>query len=157
MLIPVVRLYVEEHRSAAPNVDSQSLLHSGEWPFGRGNHYLYDLNRDFYFAANPESRGCIKAINQWYPLLMIDGHEMGSQDTYLFGPPRDPINNHIPNSIKSWGISLPKNMPVFMMSKTGHTIPVNGLRTYTLAILTMLNIVVQSIFYMNKHVPQKMV
>ena len=94
---------MQEHRSAAPNVDSQSLLHSGEWPFGRGNHYLYDLNRDFYFAANPESRGRIKAINQWYPLLMIDGHEMGSQDTYLFGPPRDPINNHIPNSIKSWG------------------------------------------------------
>jgi len=94
---------IQEHRGAAPNVDSQSLIHSGEWPFGRGNHYLYDLNRDFYFAANPESRGRIKAINQWYPLLMIDGHEMGAQDTYLFGPPRDPINSHVPASIKRWG------------------------------------------------------
>lgn len=93
---------LQEHRGAAPNVDTQSLIHSGEWPFGRGNHYLYDLNRDFYFAANPESRGRIKAINQWYPLLMIDGHEMGAQDTYLFGPPREPINSHIPASIKRW-------------------------------------------------------
>lgn len=94
---------MQEHRSAAPNVDSQSLLHSGEWPFGRGNHYLYDLNRDFYFAANPESRGRIKAINQWYPLLMIDGHEMGAHDTYLFGPAREPINSNIPANLKSWG------------------------------------------------------
>ncbi|KGJ96940.1 M14 family metallopeptidase [Colwellia psychrerythraea] len=94
---------MQEHRGAAPNVDSQSLLHSGEWPFGRGNHYLYDLNRDFYFAVNPESRGRIEAINQWYPLLMIDGHEMGAHDTYLFGPAREPINSNIPASLKRWG------------------------------------------------------
>ena len=94
---------LQEHRGAAPNIDSQSLLHSGEWPFGRGNHYLYDLNRDFYFAVNPESKGRIAAINQWYPLLMIDGHEMGAQDTYLFGPPREPLNSNIPQSIHHWG------------------------------------------------------
>ena len=83
---------LQEHRGAAPNIDNQSLLHTGEWPFGRGNHYLYDLNRDFYFAVNPESKGRISAINQWYPLLMIDGHEMGAQTTYLFGPTREPLN-----------------------------------------------------------------
>ena len=93
---------LQEHRGTAPNIDSQSMLHSGEWPFGRGNHYLYDLNRDFYFAVNPESRGRIKAINQWYPLLMIDSHEMGAQDSYLFGPPKEPINTNIPLSIHRW-------------------------------------------------------
>jgi len=94
---------LQEHRGAAPNFDTQSMLHSGEWPFGRGNHYLFDLNRDFYFAVNPESKGRIKAINEWYPLLMIDGHEMGAQDTYLFGPPREPLNSNIPKSIHHWG------------------------------------------------------
>ncbi|MEW6991290.1 M14 family metallopeptidase [Colwelliaceae bacterium 6441] len=94
---------LQEHRGAAPNIDSQAILHSGEWPFGRGNHYLYDLNRDFYFAVNPESKGRVTAINQWYPLLMIDGHEMGAQDTYLFGPPREPLNTNIPQSIHHWG------------------------------------------------------
>lgn len=93
---------LQEHRGTAPNVDTQSLLHTGEWPFGRGNHYLYDLNRDFYFAVNPESIGRITAINQWYPLLMIDGHEMGAHDSYLFGPPREPLNTNIPKSTRHW-------------------------------------------------------
>lgn len=94
---------LQEHRATAPNFDTQSMLHNGVWPFGRTNHYLFDLNRDFYFAVNPESRGRIKAINQWYPLLMIDGHEMGALDTYLFGPPREPVNEHIAKSIIKWG------------------------------------------------------
>ncbi len=93
---------LQEHRGAAANIDSQSMLHTGRWPFGRGNHYLYDLNRDFYFAVNPESSGRIKAINQWYPLLMVDGHEMGSQDSFLFGPPTEPINANIPASTNRW-------------------------------------------------------
>lgn len=94
---------LQENRGAAPNIDSQSLLHSGSWPFGRGNHYLYDLNRDFFYAVNPETKGRVKAINNWYPLLMIDGHEMGSLDNYLFGPPRDPLNSNIPANIHKWG------------------------------------------------------
>lgn len=93
---------LQQNRSATPNFDTQSLLHSGVWPFGRTNHYHFDLNRDFYYAVNPESRGRIKAINQWYPLLMIDGHEMGALDTFLFGPPREPINEHIAPSINQW-------------------------------------------------------
>lgn len=94
---------LQENRGTAPNVDVQSLLHSGMWPFGRTNHYYFDLNRDFYFAVNPESRGRIKAINTWFPQLMIDGHEMGALDTYLFGPPREPLNVHIPSSTRKWG------------------------------------------------------
>ncbi|QDP00593.1 M14 family metallopeptidase [Thalassotalea sp. PS06] len=93
---------LEQNRSTAPNFDVQSLLHSGVWPFGRTNHYHFDLNRDFYYAVNPESRGRIKAINQWNPLLMIDGHEMGALDNFLFGPPREPINEHIADSINRW-------------------------------------------------------
>lgn len=94
---------LEQHRGSAPNVDTQSMLHSGSWPWGRTNHYYFDLNRDFYFLVNPESQGRVAAINQWYPQLMIDGHEMGSLNTYLFGPPREPINPHIPASKKRWG------------------------------------------------------
>ncbi|TRX53087.1 M14 family zinc carboxypeptidase [Thalassomonas sp. M1454] len=93
---------LEQNRSTSANFDVQSLLHSGVWPFGRTNHYHFDLNRDFYYAVNPESRGRITAINQWFPLLMIDGHEMGALDTFLFGPPREPINEHIAPSINQW-------------------------------------------------------
>jgi len=34
---------------------------------------------------------------------MVDGHEMGAQDTFLFGPPKEPLNTNIPNSIHHWG------------------------------------------------------
>ena len=34
---------------------------------------------------------------------MIDGHEMGPQDTFLMGPPREPINKNIDLDIKKWG------------------------------------------------------
>lgn len=93
---------LQENRGTAANLDTQSLLHTGVWPFGRTNHYYFDLNRDFYFAVNPESQGRIKAINQWLPQLMIDGHEMGALDSYLFGPPREPLNVHIPSSTRKW-------------------------------------------------------
>lgn len=85
-----------EFRGAQPNVDDQSLLHSGYWPYGRGNHYLFDLNRDWIYARHPETRGRIPAIMAWRPMLFVDAHEMGSQDTYLFSPPRAPYNPHLP-------------------------------------------------------------
>lgn len=87
---------LQEKRGAAPNYDNQSLLHTGVWPFGRTNHYYYDMNRDFYFLQAPETRGRVKLINQWYPQLMVDAHEMGALDTYLFAPAREPINKNLP-------------------------------------------------------------
>ncbi|MCX7552510.1 M14 family metallopeptidase [Marinicella sp. S1101] len=94
---------LQQARGIAPNVDNQSLLHSGTWPYGRTNHYLFDLNRDFILGVHPETIGRVKAINQWYPQLMIDGHEMGSQSTYLFSPSREPINKNMSAATKKWG------------------------------------------------------
>ncbi len=81
-----------EHRAASPNVDDQSLLHDGYWPFGRTNHYHFDLNRDWIFATQPETRGRLQAVKRWRPQLFVDAHEMWSQDTFLFSPPREPNN-----------------------------------------------------------------
>ena len=94
---------LEQYRGTAPNVDDQSLLHTGDWPYGRTNHYFFDLNRDFYFLTQPETKGRVSLINKWRPQLMIDGHEMGPQDTFLMGPPREPINKNIDLDIKKWG------------------------------------------------------
>lgn len=94
---------LEQSRSIAPNVDDQSTLHSGFWPWGRTNHYMFDLNRDFILGVHPETIGRVTAINQWHPQLMIDGHEMGSQSTYLFAPAREPINKNISLVSKKWG------------------------------------------------------
>lgn len=91
-----------EDRGAFPNVDDQALLHSGFWPGGRGNHYFYDLNRDWILGINPESRGRIKAAGEWHPHFFLDAHEMGAQDTFLFSPAREPINAHFPESTRKW-------------------------------------------------------
>ena len=93
---------LEQYRGSAPNVDDQSLLHRGDWPYGRTNHYFFDLNRDFFYLTQPETQGRVKLINKWRPQLMIDGHEMGPQDTYLMGPPRQPLNTNIAPSVQKW-------------------------------------------------------
>lgn len=93
---------VREHRSNTPQVDDQALLHEGYWPWGRTNHYLFDLNRDWIIAAHPETRGRMRAVNEWRPLLFVDSHEMGAQDTFLFSPSREPVNPNLPPKRREW-------------------------------------------------------
>jgi hypothetical protein len=70
-----------------PNVaDPQDAEHNEYWPGGRTNHYWFDLNRDWLLAINPESRGKLKWYHDWYPNVVTDFHEMGSQSSYFFEP-----------------------------------------------------------------------
>jgi len=87
---------------AAPNPDTEDLSHTTVWPWGRGNHYLFDLNRDWFSMVHPESRRSA-VIAGWNPQLMVDSHEMGSHDTYLFSPPRHPFNPFVPETEWKWG------------------------------------------------------
>jgi len=93
---------VAEDRGAAPSVDDQSLVHEGYWPRGRGNHYLFDLNRDFIYGVHPETRGRLREVARWNPVLFVDAHGMGAQETHLFSPPREPINPNIPRGREQW-------------------------------------------------------
>ena len=94
---------VAENRGTLPNYDERSAVHTGYWPAGRGNHYLFDLNRDWILAIHPETRGRIQAMRAWNPLLLVDAHGMSPQDTHLFSPPREPINPNIPRHRAKWG------------------------------------------------------
>ncbi len=96
---------VRQFSGRIPNPDLQSVQHTGVWPWGRGNHYFIDLNRDMFTLVHPESRGKISVCMEWRPQLMIDSHEMGALSTYLFSPPREPFNPHWPkNTLKWWDI-----------------------------------------------------
>ncbi len=66
--------------------DSQDAEHNEYFPGGRTNHYWFDLNRDWLLAINPESRGKLQWSHKWYPNVVTDFHEMGSQSTYFFEP-----------------------------------------------------------------------
>jgi hypothetical protein len=65
------------------------------WPGGRTNHYHFDLNRDLIALTQPESRARVRAALEWYPLVFVDAHEMGSESSYFFPPNAEPANPHI--------------------------------------------------------------
>lgn len=69
--------------------DPQDAEHNEYWPGGRTNHYWFDLNRDWLLGINPESRGKLTWYHEWYPNVVTDFHEMGSQSTYFFEPMKD--------------------------------------------------------------------
>ena len=90
---------MEQWKGQLGSHDTQSIQHTGVWPWGRGNHYHFDLNRDWFPLVNPESRARVREIMDWHPQLMVDAHEMGAFDTYLFSPAREPINPQIPRNL----------------------------------------------------------
>ncbi|MDF9797922.1 hypothetical protein OKW21_003185 [Catalinimonas alkaloidigena] len=78
--------WVNMHRGNPPVADPQDREHNEVWPGGRGNHYWFDLNRDWLPAAHVESRARLDFYHQWLPNVVIDFHEMGTNSTYYFEP-----------------------------------------------------------------------
>lgn len=75
--------------------DENDAEHNETWPRGRTNHYWFDLNRDWLLAINPESRGKLKWYHEWYPNVVTDFHEMGTNSSYFFEPMK-PIGSKDP-------------------------------------------------------------
>ena len=82
-------------RAASPDPEPGSAEHDEPWPGGRSNHYLFDMNRDWFAQTQPETRGRTAIYLEWYPHVVVDLHEMGGDSTYYFAPPADPLNPHI--------------------------------------------------------------
>ena len=65
------------------NIDAE---HNEAWPRGRTNHYWFDLNRDWLLGVHPESQGKLKWMHSWYPNVVTDFHEMGTNSNHFFEP-----------------------------------------------------------------------
>ena len=76
--------------------------HFEPWPGGRQNHYVIDLNRDWAWASQQETRQRIAAYRSWEPQVYVDFHEMSSDSSYFFPPSAEPINPQIDRRILSW-------------------------------------------------------
>jgi hypothetical protein len=81
--------------AAIPDDEPVSAEHDEPWPGGRSNHYLFDMNRDWFSQSQPETRGRTTLFLEWFPQVVVDLHEMGGNSTYYFAPPADPLNPHI--------------------------------------------------------------
>jgi len=74
------------HRGFPPVADPLDREHNEMWPSGRVNHYWFDLNRDWLPLVHVESQARLKFYHTWYPNVVTDFHEMGTNSTYFFEP-----------------------------------------------------------------------
>jgi hypothetical protein len=89
-------------RGASPDPEPASAEHDEGWPGGRSNHYLFDMNRDWFAQSQPETRGRLRLFLEWYPHVTADLHEMGGDSTYFFAPPAKPLNPHVTRAQQEW-------------------------------------------------------
>ncbi|MBI4904227.1 MAG: peptidase M14 [Acidobacteria bacterium] len=82
-----------------PDASPQAAEHNEPWPGGRTNHYYFDMNRDWFALTQPETKGRIRSLLEWFPVIFVDLHEMGSDSTYYFAPEADPFNPHLAKDI----------------------------------------------------------
>ena len=86
----------------APDPEPAAAEHDEPWPGGRANHYLFDMNRDYFALSQPETQGRARVMLEWYPQVVVDLHEMGGDATYYFAPPAEPFNPHITDVQRRW-------------------------------------------------------
>ncbi|NNK64501.1 MAG: zinc carboxypeptidase [Gemmatimonadetes bacterium] len=97
--------YVEFYRGARgpePDPDPATREHREPWPGGRTNHYYFDLNRDWTWLSQIETRSRLATWDRWTPQVHVDFHEMSANSSYFFFPPADPINPIYPEHVARW-------------------------------------------------------
>ena len=97
--------YVQWYRSVQglePNSEPSSAEHRQPWPGGRFNHYLFDLNRDWSWVSQPETRARLGEFDRWRPVVHVDFHEMEPGSTYFFFPAASPVNPIYPDYTLRW-------------------------------------------------------
>ncbi|MFN7987688.1 MAG: M14 family zinc carboxypeptidase [Thermoanaerobaculia bacterium] len=85
-----------------PDPDPHALENDPPWPAGRGNHFGVDLNRDWAWGTQPETRARIAALRALPPQVYVDLHEMGPEQSYFFPPPAEPVHPRVPEAARRW-------------------------------------------------------
>lgn len=84
--------------------------HMEEWPGGRYNHYVFDLNRDWAWQTQRETQHRLALYNQWMPQVHTDIHEQGYNSPYFFPPSAEPLHEFIEPYQKDFHALLGKNI-----------------------------------------------
>ena len=85
-----------------PDSHAGSAEHLEPWPGGRQNHYLIDLNRDWAWVTQRETRARLAEYRRWEPHVYVDFHEMWAESTYFFPPPAEPIHPEVGDNTRLW-------------------------------------------------------
>lgn len=91
------------------NKNPDVIEHHEPWPRGRSNHYLFDLNRDWAWATQIETKQRLAVYNKWMPHIHVDFHEMGVNSPYYFAPAAKPYHEVITGFQRDFQYIVGKN------------------------------------------------
>jgi hypothetical protein len=83
--------------------------HNEPWPRGRANHYNFDLNRDWAWQTQIESRQRLPLYNQWMPQVHVDFHEQSPNSPYYFAPAAEPLHEVITKWQRDFQATIGRN------------------------------------------------
>ncbi len=101
--------FYNQYGSTPVNSNRISADHNEPWPGGRANHYLFDLNRDWAWLTQIESKQRIKAYNLWLPHVHVDFHEQAINEPYYFPPAAEPYHEVITKWQREFQKEIGKN------------------------------------------------
>jgi zinc carboxypeptidase len=83
-----------------PNPDARE--HHPAWPRGRTNHFGFDLNRDWAWATQTETRARLARYLRTPPQVHVDFHEMSPESSYFFPPAAEPLHTGLYRDSVRW-------------------------------------------------------
>ena len=101
--------FYNQYGNFPANSNGDAKEHREPWPGGRANHYLFDLNRDWAWQTQTESRARIKVYNEWMPHVHVDFHEQGFNNPYYFAPAAEPYHEVITGWQRDFQTMIGKN------------------------------------------------
>lgn len=91
------------------NPQNMAREHREPWPGGRSNHYNFDLNRDWAWQTQVESRQRVAQYNQWLPQVHVDFHEQSYNEPYYFAPAAQPYHEVLTKWQRDFQVTIGKN------------------------------------------------
>ncbi|MFY7964769.1 MAG: M14 family metallopeptidase [Chitinophagaceae bacterium] len=101
--------WYNQTKGSISNENPYAREHSEPWPGGRTNHYNFDLNRDWAWQTQIESKQRVKKYLEWMPQVHVDFHEQGYNEPYYFAPAAEPFHEVITPWQRNFQTQIGKN------------------------------------------------
>ncbi len=99
------------------NANPDAREHREPWPNGRSNHYNFDLNRDWAWQTQLESKQRMLKYHEWMPQVHVDFHEQSPYSPYYFAPGAEPLHDIITPWQRTFQTTMGKNHAKYFDAK----------------------------------------
>ncbi len=101
--------WFRQYRNLREQPDRNSREHRQNWPGGRTNHYMFDLNRDWVWLTQQESEFRLREYQRWMPHIHVDFHEQDIDSPYYFAPASEPYHEVITTFQRNFQEEIARN------------------------------------------------